>query len=65
MSFEDHERLLDTILSAQGMVAISGYPSALYDSRIAGWRRVVFNMPNHSGQGKTKERREEVIWINR
>jgi DNA adenine methylase len=65
MSTADHEELLDVLLGCRGTVVLSGYPSPLYDARLAGWRRVVFDMPNHAGQGKTKQRREEVIWINR
>jgi DNA adenine methylase len=60
---EDHAELLDVLTSCRGTVVLSGYPSPLYDSRLAGWQRVAFNMPNHSGQGRSKERRTEVVWI--
>ena len=42
---------------ASGAVAISGYPCDLYDRALAGWARTEIDMPNHSGQGRTKERR--------
>jgi DNA adenine methylase len=64
MSYEDHERLLDTLLKVQGMVVLSGYHSALYDAALRSWERHEFNMANHSGQGKSKQRRIEVVWLN-
>jgi DNA adenine methylase len=64
MSSEDHSALLGCITSVQGMVIISGYRSALYDRALAPWERHELEMPNHSGQGKTKERRTEVLWLN-
>jgi hypothetical protein len=45
------------------MVAISGYGNPLYDRALARWDRHEFDMPNHSGQGTTKERRREVLWV--
>lgn len=65
MSSDQHEGLLDTILGCQGAVLLSGYRSVLYDEALAGWDRVEFDMPNHSGQGKGKQRRIECVWSNR
>ena len=65
MTAADHAELLDVLMGCRGTVVLSGYPSPLYDARLAGWRRIVFEMPNHAGQGRSKQRREEVIWINR
>jgi DNA adenine methylase len=64
MNQEDHERLLDIVLGCQGMVILSGYASLLYDGRLASWERLEFERPNHSGQGKTKQSRTEVLWLN-
>jgi DNA adenine methylase len=64
MSKADHERLLDTIVTIQGIVVLSGYPSKLYDDALRGWERFEFEMPNHSGQTKVKTRRVEVVWVN-
>jgi DNA adenine methylase len=64
MSREDHERLLETILHIQGMVVLSGYPSKLYDEALTSWDRHEYEMANHSGQGKTKQRRTEVLWLS-
>jgi DNA adenine methylase len=58
-----HRRLLDLVVRLRGSVAISGYANPLYDEALRGWRRVEFNMPNHAGQTKTKQRRVEVLWL--
>jgi DNA adenine methylase len=65
MTDDDHVELLDVLMGCRGTVVLSGYPSELYDDRLKGWRRLVFDMPNHAGQGKKKQRRQEIIWINR
>jgi DNA adenine methylase len=65
MSDADHAELLDVLVGCRGTVVLSGYPSAVYDTRLAGWRRISFDMANHSGQTKVKQRRTEVIWMNR
>ena len=64
MSVEEHQRLLEAISRLQGMVVLSGYPSPLYDRLLAGWDRHEWDRPNDSGQGKTKERRVEHLWLN-
>jgi DNA adenine methylase len=64
MGRDDHVRLLVTLLGCRGTVVLSGYSNPLYDEVLQGWRRIAFSMPNHSGQGKSKQRREEIIWIN-
>jgi DNA adenine methylase len=64
MSDADHTRLLDTLLKVQGMVIVSGYASALYDTALHGWERIEIDMPNNSGQGKVKQRRTEVLWVS-
>jgi DNA adenine methylase len=65
MSDAQHAQLLDTITRCRGMVVLSGYPSRLYDEALTDWMRVERKMPNHSGQGKTKQPRIEVLWFNR
>jgi DNA adenine methylase len=64
MTVEQHEELLDAITGLQGMVMISGYSSQLYDSRLAGWSRHEFDLPNNAGGGKHKRRMTEVVWTN-
>jgi DNA adenine methylase len=64
MSRPDHRTLLETLLACKGKVFLSGYRSELYDFAFAesGWARHEFSMPNHSGQGKSKQRRIECLW---
>jgi hypothetical protein len=64
MSDADHRRLIEAITRYRGRVAVSGYASTLYDPTLAGWERVEFDMPNHSSQARSKERRVEVYWLN-
>jgi DNA adenine methylase len=64
MSDEDHGQLLETILACRGKVVISGYSNQMYDRALAGWERRSIDMPNHSSQSKTKQRRVEVLWLN-
>lgn len=63
MSAADHAELLNAVLKLDSKVAISGYHCGLYDTALAGWRVHEFDMPNHSGQGETKERRLECLWV--
>jgi DNA adenine methylase len=60
----DHFRLIETVTRCRGMVAISGYGNLLYDQALETWERVEWNLPNHSGQAATKQRRVEVLWLN-
>jgi DNA adenine methylase len=64
MSDEDHRRLLERITSLRGKVVLSGYANSIYDESLGSWKRHEFDMPNHAGQNKTKERRVEVVWMN-
>jgi DNA adenine methylase len=63
MTPDQHAALLEVVTHARGMVAISGYRDPLYDRALAGWGRHEFEMPNHAGQGRTKQRRVEMFWI--
>jgi len=66
MSSEDHERFLATALTLKGTIAISGYASELYDSRLSDWNRT--EMPSRSFAGPRDGRilgdRTEVVWMN-
>lgn len=60
MTVEDHKRLLDCVSSLAGMVVVSGYPSSLYDTALAGWYRT-----EHTGaRDSAANARTEVLWIN-
>jgi len=63
MSLDQHAWLLHTTTRVQGAVAISSYANPLYDRWLATWDRHEFPMPNHAGQGCSKARRVEVLWI--
>jgi DNA adenine methylase len=63
MDAADHARLLDVVRRCRGAIAISGYACPLYDDALRGWDRHEFPMPNHSGQGKVKQPRTEVLWL--
>ena len=65
MSDGEHAELLAALIvkAREGCsVLVSGYANDLYDRMLVGWKRRKFSMPNHSGQGKTKQRRTEVLW---
>lgn len=64
MTSEDHINLLHLAKNARGKVMISGYASPLYNRTLKGWRTKKKAMANHSGQGKTKQSRIEVLWMN-
>jgi hypothetical protein len=55
----EHEELLVEIKKLQGLVVICGYPSALYDDALEGWRRV-----ERVALADGALPRIEVIWIN-
>ncbi|CBA14724.1 DNA adenine methylase [Xanthomonas albilineans] len=62
MSEADHQQLLDCLLSLDGMVMVSGYRTNLYDTTLAGWRRVETRARISGGRG-TKIR-TECMWIS-
>jgi DNA adenine methylase len=51
------------LVGCRGQVVLSGYASELYDSMLAGWRRVVIRMAHNADQRRTKATRDEVLWI--
>jgi DNA adenine methylase len=64
MTEADHRQLLDLLRSVKGKVMLSGYPSNLYDTALAGWNRHTFDLPNNAAGGKEKRRMTEVLWCN-
>lgn len=66
MSKIDHLKLLGALTKHRGPVVLSGYDCRLYSATLdtsAAWRRVEWDMPNHSGQNKVKHRRLEIAWV--
>ena len=59
MTDADHERLLRVLLGLNVRVALSGYRSALYDERLATWRRIEWQAMTRGGTKAT-----EVLWLN-
>jgi DNA adenine methylase len=64
MSEADHIELLELVRQVRGKVMLSGYPSALDDDALAGWKRHEWVRPSDAGGGRTKARRAEVLWTN-
>jgi DNA adenine methylase len=56
---EEHEKLLDVLLSLPCMVAISGYWSELYASTLSSWRSINFQAGTRAGTAAT-----EWLWMN-
>lgn len=64
MTEDQHRELLETVVASQAMIAMSGYPSELYESALRGWHRTEFSIANHSSGEATKRRMTEVLWTN-
>ena len=64
MTRTQHLWLVAALRAHSGPAAISGYRCTDYDAWLQDWRRLDFDLPNNSGQGKHKERRCESMWIN-
>lgn len=62
---DEHTDLLAALLDCRAAVVLSGYPSALYDDALSGWRRHTFKSDTgQSAQGEWSVR-TEVLWSNR
>lgn len=59
MSDKEHEELAEVLSGCTGMVVLSGYRSALYDSLFHGWRRVEREAFADGGAART-----ECLWIS-
>lgn len=64
MSKEDHEAMLETVLSCEGSVMLSGYPNELYEEWLCGWERHDFQIDNKVSGAKTKRIATESVWCN-
>lgn len=59
MTESDHLKLLDVLKKHKGPAMISGYPSELYDTELAGWAKV------HTTSTDLLSRvKKEVLWMN-
>ncbi len=59
LTVDDHHELLAFLRTLEGMVVLSGYPSALYDAALPGWLRVTTKALADGARERT-----EVLWIN-
>ena len=59
LSDADHARLLEFLAGVEGMVALSGYPSALYDAALGDWLRL-----ERPALADGARARLEVLWLN-
>lgn len=67
MSDADHRRLagaLHAAVARGARVALSGYPSALYDELYPGWRRIELDTAATCARGLKGSRRTEVLWMS-
>jgi DNA adenine methylase len=59
MSVDDHLALLEQVQGHEAMIAISGYPSTLYDNALRGWSRRVGKARAYRNKPAT-----EILWLN-
>jgi DNA adenine methylase len=67
MTDADHRRLAAACRGAVergAKVAVSGYPSALYDDLFAGWRTIEVDVPLYGARDTKGQRRTEVLWMS-
>ncbi len=64
MTEKEHIDLGHVLKECQSKVVISGYPSRLYDEIFSSWRKVEFDIANHSAGGHKKKRKCETLWLN-
>jgi len=66
MSEADHIELLDVLSAVQGKFLLSGYPSELYTryAREHGWSMNSKEIDNKASSRKTKEKKQECLWMN-
>lgn len=62
MTHADHRELLDVLLNARGMVALSTYANAMYSEALQGWALVEKRSRISAGRGTTT--RVEQLWLN-
>lgn len=64
MDENDHASLAEILNSCKSKIIISGYPSKLYNQLYKSWRKIEFDIANHSAGGRKKQRKRETIWLN-
>ena len=66
MTYQQHDRLLETLHECKGSFILSGYRSELYDDwkDTCNWRRVSIKIDNKASAKKTKDIKTECLWMN-
>jgi len=64
MTDDDHRRLAEVLLAAQGMVVVSGYQSELYDELYGAWEVRTRKAIADGGPRAPAQDRIEVLWLN-
>jgi DNA adenine methylase len=64
MDDAEHRELAKLLKRCKSKIALSGYPSLLYDELYEGWRLVTFGIANHAAGGDQKARETECLWLN-
>jgi DNA adenine methylase len=64
MNEQEHYELGKVLKKCASKVIISGYPSELYEDMFTSWRRIEFDIANHSAGGRLKSRKRETLWMN-
>lgn len=64
MSEEEHRELAAVLNTCKAKIILSGYPSPLYDELYTCWRTVKIDIANHAAGGRTKARKQEILWLN-
>jgi len=64
MTDEDHRSLAASLHRCKAKIALSGYPSPLYEELYGHWRRIDFDIANHAAGGRTKSRETECLWLS-
>ena len=62
MTNEQHDELLQAMLSIKGMAIISGYDSDQYNDTLLGWERHATISRISAGRGT--DQRTEIVWLN-
>ncbi|SFL20884.1 DNA adenine methylase [Paenibacillus sp. 1_12] len=63
-SNEDHEKLVDLLLTHPAAIALSCYDNSLYSSRLVGWTKVYLKKLHISSSGVSGRFAEEFLWVN-
>jgi len=54
-----HQQLLRVLINSPAAIAISGYPSSLYEQMLANWRSIHYTIVTRGGHT-----RQEYLWMN-